>query len=194
MHPVVDEALAIIPPPSKPSLDGFVLNGLTRSGVGPLLVADESVVIPYRIYSPEPAAAARQKLSDDAAVVLACAYSRHNDGFVRERALRQFVLEDRRWIVPFVIQLLGEYVPEIAEVVVDALADVSRPTYEQFGADNPDFVKQTQQHAISYWAEFYGGRYLFGDYPPIRAMLGLGLWRGPAGRRRLARWRRLNSD
>jgi len=191
---VVDEALAIIPPPSKPRLDSFVLSGLSTSGIGPLLVAGESIVIPYRIYSPEPTTAAKQTLSGEAAVVLACAYSRHNDGFVRERALRQFVLEDRPWIVPFVIQLLGEYVPEIAKVVVEALDDVARRAYEEFGADNPDFLRLTQQHTISYWAEFYGGRYLFGGYPPVRAMLGLGLWRGPAGRRRLARWRRLHAD
>jgi hypothetical protein len=108
--------------------------------------------------------------------------------------LRQFVLDDRPWVVPFVVQLLGEYVPEIAQAVVDVLDEVAQSAYVRFGAANPDFIKLTQQHAISYWAQFCGGRYLFGEYPPVQALLRLGLWPGPAGRRRLARWRRLNSD
>jgi hypothetical protein len=201
LRSVVDEALAVVPPPSEPRLDYLVLErsgigllSVAGQSIGPLSVAGQSIVMPYRIYSPEPAATDKQSLSPEAAIVLACAYSRHKDGFVRERALREFVREGRPWIVPFVVQLLGEYVPEIADVVVEALKEMSRPAYERFDGENPGFVELTQQHAISYWANFYRGRYLLSEYPPVRAIFGLGMWHWPAGQRRLARGKRLTSQ
>jgi hypothetical protein len=191
LRAAVDEALAIVPPPRKSGLDAFTLEG---PGIGPLSLSNAPIVMPYRIYSPEPEAADKQSLGSNAATVLACAYTRQHDGFVRERALREIVRDDRPWVVPFVVQLLGEYVVEIADVVVEALPEMARSAYEQFANENSSFLELTQQHAISYWSTFYAGRYLLSEYPPVRAIFGLGIWRWPAGRRRLARGKRLTSQ
>ena len=46
---------------------------------------------------------------------------RHSDGHVREECLLQIVAVDRPWLAPFVVQLLGEYVIEIVEVIAATL-------------------------------------------------------------------------
>ncbi len=43
--------------------------------------------------------------------------TRHSDGRIREECLRQIVAVDRPWVAPFVVQLLGEYVIKIVEVI-----------------------------------------------------------------------------
>jgi hypothetical protein len=186
---IVDDAIALIPS-TDPLADRIVGRGRV---LGPLSIEGETVFIPYRIYAPELVASRGPIASEETKDVIACAYTRHSDGFVRERALRGMGHLDRPWVVPFVVQLLGEYVVEIAEVVVGALDGLSRSTYERFSAENEGFLQLTQQHVTSYWASYYRRSYLLSEYPPVQAMQGLGLWHGEAGRHRLAGERRLRS-
>ena len=50
-----------------------------------LVVADEPVVIPHRIYNPAPPPHFASGLSRTEQFVTAAIYSRHDDGFVRQR-------------------------------------------------------------------------------------------------------------
>ena len=50
-----------------------------------------------------------------------CLGTRHHDGHLREACLRQLLLQERAWTVPFVVHLCGEYVLEIVEVIGAAL-------------------------------------------------------------------------
>jgi len=58
-------------------------------------------------------------------------------------------------VVPFVVQLLGEYVAEIAEVIEAHLGGLSRHLYAEFFRENPSFVALTQTRAMSYWNCYY---------------------------------------
>lgn len=49
-----------------------------------LTVTGERVDIPYRIYNPEPAAEVADALPAIERDVLACLYTRHHDGYVRQ--------------------------------------------------------------------------------------------------------------
>ena len=66
----------------------------------------EDLTIPYRIYNPEPTV---EEWSDEASaayLVRLCFYSRHNDGFVRQRAVRGLLRRSEAWIAPHVVRLV----------------------------------------------------------------------------------------
>ena len=41
------------------------------------------------------------------------------------------------WIVPFVVQLVGEYVVEIVQAIGEALHDIDGPRFGAFARENP---------------------------------------------------------
>ena len=123
--------------------------------------SDEVLTIPYRIYNPDVRTARSEP--PVAGIIRSCYYSRHHDGFVRQRCLRHLLTRTEPWVVPFVVQLIGEYVIEIVEDIHNGL-DL-RPggeiaaRYGRFIADNPAFLDLTAQRATSYWNEYHRFRY-----------------------------------
>lgn len=107
----------------------------------------ESVTIPSRIYHDEPNADVVRSLSGIQQVILRCRYSRHCDGSVRRRHLEQIVRLDEAWVVPFVVQLAGEYVVETLEAIHRGPAGLGVPDSVQRGlrgesiARNPDVLR-----------------------------------------------------
>jgi len=105
--------------------------------------------------------------------MLDCLYTRHHDGYVRERRLERVVGLAEPWVAPFVVQLVGEYVDEILLVVRRALVralstpgSVVASVYARFAAENPDFIDRTEQRVVSYWNCYYRYRYpSLRDYP-----------------------------
>ena len=97
----VSNAVAMIPPAEHDAAGGFVVR-----------VGDESVVIPQRIYNPEPLANVTDAWHGLERELVGCLYTRHHDGHVRERHLRSVIQLGYPWVVPFVVQLIGEYVVE----------------------------------------------------------------------------------
>ena len=177
---VVVQTIELIPAPPRPDLG-------PRGAVGDLSVDGERVVIPYRIYTPEPRAELATSLDQDAALVLTCCYTRHHDEYLREQSVINIIGFDRAWIVPFVIQLLGEYVVEISESVLERLDEVQPETYRRFAGANESFMRLTRDHIVSYWACYYRAEYPLPAYPPVRVLMELGLWNGREGRHRFAR-------
>ena len=98
----------------EPSLQGI--------GPEPIVVGDSTVDIPYRLNLDEPMAGVAERLDDNARLVLSSLYTRDADGRVRERWLTPLLGSPEQWVVPFVIQLLGEYVIEIAERIGECRA------------------------------------------------------------------------
>jgi len=135
-------------------------------------VQGEEVAIPYRIYSEEPSADLQRPLTPTQQVILHCLYTRHNDGLVRQRHLEQVVASDEPWVVPFVMQLAGEYVLEILEAIsrglpgLFTLGSTQRRLYGEFIARNPAFFARTERRVVSYWSCYYRWKYgMFGMYP-----------------------------
>jgi hypothetical protein len=122
-----------------------------------LVVAGEPVVIPRRIYNPEPSPGFARGLGGVEAVVAAAIYSRNHDGYVRQRQLAALLGSDEPWAAPFIVALLGEYVIEIClEIERFARTEFpARPAMRQsmsaFFAANRPFIELTRQRAISYW-------------------------------------------
>jgi hypothetical protein len=134
-------------------------------------VGDEQLAIPGRIYNPEPATSPAQLLPPAQAKILHCLYTRHHDGYTRQRHLTQIISHTDPWIVPFVVQLIGEYVLQIVITIKEGLADLDLPgsphhqAYGQFTASNPGFVFLTSQRVTSYWNCYYRNRYPHQYYP-----------------------------
>ncbi|MEW2314072.1 hypothetical protein [Streptomyces bauhiniae] len=137
-----------------------------------VVVSGQRVSIPGRLYNDEPLAEAVASLSSRQRQLLHCLYSRHHDGMVRQRHLAEVVGSADPWIVPFVVQLVGEYVVEILVVICDEIRDVATPgssrylAYGQFIVDNPAFFARTQRRVVSYWSCYYRSAYSsFRGYP-----------------------------
>jgi hypothetical protein len=156
--------------------------------VGPLTIAGETVCLPYRVSVPEPLTADLQLLTGPQRMIMDCLYTRHHDGYVRERYLRSLLgTPGDPAIAPFVIQLLGEYVEEICAVVADWPSGLAKRHYVRFAAENPAFTRLTCDHAMSYWASDERRRYDFLEMPAYGALTRLGIWDQRIGRRRRRR-------
>jgi len=137
-----------------------------------VVVDGERLEIPYRIYNPEADDAQVRTLSPRQQVVVRCLYTRHNDGFVRERNLAQVISESELWVVPYVVQLVGEYVIEILLTIERGLRELNTPRsdqrerYGQFVVENPAYFELIGKRVTSYWNCYY--RFQFPrqtDYP-----------------------------
>jgi hypothetical protein len=146
--------------------------GLASVGHFAVDVRGETVTIPDRIYHPEPEAAAERALTPVQRTILHCLYTRHNDGWVRQRRAEQVLASGECWVVPFVVQLVGEYVVEILQVIIRGLPGLAVPhsaqrrLYGEFVLRNPAFFARTEQRVASYWDCYYRRRYPdLGSYP-----------------------------
>jgi hypothetical protein len=139
-------------------------------------VRGETVAIPSRIYHDEPKADAEPSLTATQQVILHCLYSRHRDGRVRQRHCEHVVGSSEPWVVPFVVQLVGEYVLEVLEAIGRGLpglvipGSAQRRLYGEFIARNPAFFARTERRVVSYWSCYYRWsnypKYgTFGTYP-----------------------------
>jgi hypothetical protein len=82
-----------------------------------VLLSGEVVAIPYRIYAAEPSPDRQEAQLPIQRAVIDCLYTRHHDGWVRQRRLERVIGLVEPWVTPFVVQLIGEYVEEILLVV-----------------------------------------------------------------------------
>lgn len=138
-----------------------------------LSVNGEPLSLPGRLYCPPDLL--RQVVdreTGDARIFAMCLGTRHWDGHVREAYLRRIVDLDRDWVVPFVVQLLGEYVVEIARVINAALPHLDQSRYAAFARENPRFMELTRQRTVSYWDCYYrwGAYKHLRDYPARAAL------------------------
>ncbi|HMJ46135.1 MAG TPA: hypothetical protein VK498_02335 [Ferruginibacter sp.] len=115
----------------------------------------ESLAIPYRVYFNEPEIAKENKLSPTQKTILNCIYLRHHDGYLRQRRLELIIGESEYWIMPFTLQLLGEYVYDILELLDKHIDTTNILNYRNFIKENAKFWQQTESRMISYWNVYY---------------------------------------
>ncbi len=116
----------------------------------------ECIEFPYRIYTSQPVVRHRL-LSSTQQLMLACHFTRHHDGRVRERSVRQLTESPERWIAPYVVHLLGEYVIEIHRLIAH-LCSAKPEWLTVCGAhcgQNSAYAELLKQRATSYWNEYH---------------------------------------
>lgn len=132
----------------------------------------EELTIPKRIYFDEPNIDSETDLTDRQKIILDCIFLRHHNGYLRERRLKNLVDKEEKWIIPFTMQLLGEYVFEILEVLDEHMNEKTINDYYAYRAENPKYLLQTESRMISYWNEYYRR-----EYPELKKYLGTALVR-----------------
>ena len=146
--------------------------------IGLVTLNGERLRIPARIYRDEPDWSWVRSRKPVERSVAACLYTRHHDGYVRERALSHLPPVEAPWMAPFVIQLLGEYVIELVERAAMLIQGSPNTAFVVFLRENAGFLDLTAQRATSYWNEYHRRRFRKREeYPAFPAIATLLRWR-----------------
>jgi hypothetical protein len=130
-----------------------------------VLVDNEKLEIPYRIYVDSSQRERIDELSTGQVQILSCYLTRHHDGYIRQQYLRKIILSNEPWVVPFVSQLIGEYVIEILIEISNNIEELDSKEYVKFFKENPIYFQKLKQRVISYWNCYYKHEYIdFKDY------------------------------
>lgn len=158
MRQNVEEVIKILPFSRNVLLaDGKIhqVDSLIHSLEQTVHLNSELLKIPYRLYFDEPQNEKKEQLTVLQMTILHCIYSRHHNGFVRQRHLEQLLDSNDYFVIPYTFQLLGEYVIEILEVLDKHINDKTISNYVRFINENPKYWQQTESRMISYWNEYY---------------------------------------
>lgn len=129
-------------------------------------VGSETVSIPYRLHFSSTVPAASE--SDEGHLVGKCLESRSNDGFHRQRAVRELLADVRPWTAPFITALIGEYLIEILRDIHAALDPRSAAVLAEFISANPGYWRTVRHRVTSYWDVYYRADFRRGDYVGFR--------------------------
>lgn len=120
-----------------------------------VILDGKQITIPNRIYSAEPETTTGKDLTEHQKIILNCLYLLHSNGYVRQARLRLLQSRTEYFIVPFVFNLVGEYVSEILYDIDSMIDDNTIPIYRRFIEENPVYFKKTESRVISYWNEYH---------------------------------------
>lgn len=138
-------------------VDGNIhkVDNLIHTSEYEISLKSEKLIIPYRLYFDEPKEEKEKGLSEIEKQILNCIYLRHHNGYLRERRLNNLLNSNKEFIIPFTIQLLGEYVFEILEVLEKHINESNLIFYKAFINDNPKYWQRTESRMTSYWDAYY---------------------------------------
>ncbi len=133
----------------------FLVDNLIGEKNNKIEFGGESLVIPCRIYFNEPEPDLENSLTDLQKIILNCIYLFHHDGYVRAKRLSRIADNSKEWIIPYIIQLVGEYVYELLPLLNKKINKNTLTYYAEFIAKNPAYWQQLESRMISYWNEYY---------------------------------------
>lgn len=115
----------------------------------------KKLIIPYRLYFDEPSESKEEELTEIEKEILNCIYLRHCNGYLREKRLKNLMKSQNEFVIPFTIQLLGEYVFEILENLDKHISGPNLSLYQKFVKENPRYWQITESRVGSYWNAYY---------------------------------------
>jgi hypothetical protein len=133
-----------------------------------LIFKNETLRIPYRLYFDEPNPELENTLTDKQKDILNCIYLRHHNGYLREKRLNLLSNKSEKWTVPFIMQLLGEYVYELLPIIDKKVNENTLNYYAEFRDENLKYWQQMESRMISYWNEYYRSK-----FPELKEYLGI---------------------
>jgi hypothetical protein len=113
---------------------------------------NEMLSIPYRIYCDD---TVHYNLTEKERLILHCLFTRHHDGHVREKHLKEIISINNYLTTPFIVQLLGEYVIELLIIIRDNLSVFLLDNLIRLKGYNKLFFTRTEQRIQSYWDCYY---------------------------------------
>lgn len=118
-------------------------------------VDNENFIIPYRVYFNKISTWKIQSLSDQQKIMLACLYSRHHDWYIREEMLRKLSWSNKNFTIPYVVQLLSEYVIELFPIIDAQINENNIEEYHKYYKANQIYFKKVEKRIMSYWNVYY---------------------------------------
>ena len=169
----VEKVLDIMPLTEEIYIDSFgqsykVENGIYGKLTEIKLTTGELTFFIYRIYFNEPSPEVENELTETQKQILNCIYTRHYNGYIREKRLKNLFGFDHGWILPYKLQLLGEYVMEILFELDKHITDKNIQQYKQLTLNNRKYWEQTKSRMGSYWNEHYR----YPNYKKIKDYIG----------------------
>jgi|WetSurMetagenome_2_1015567.scaffolds.fasta_scaffold476008_1 hypothetical protein len=152
--------------------------------LGRTIINKELLEIPYRFYSSEPRRSNVEGFSIIQNTVLECLYTRHHNGFVRQKYLGRLILSKELWVVPYILQLIGEYVIEIIQMIEANMDFISKEHFFIFATENPEIVNLTRRRVIDYWNCYFRWQFPhFSNYPGYTVLNRLIPWDNHSARK-----------
>jgi len=131
-----------------------------------VLVYGEQVLLPHRIqFKPEKVDFER---GSETWLMVRALQSRSNDGFQRQRAVRDLLTDIRPWTAPFVVALIGEYIAEILIDIDAAMLPGSVAVITEFISANPGYWQTIERRVQSYFNVYHQRVYGRSDYVGFR--------------------------
>lgn len=127
----------------------------TSLGSDLFIIKGEEVSIPQRIYYKAPdlnSLAAYTAIEKD---IINGLFSRHFDGYIRQKALQNLLASDNYWVTPYIVQIMGEYVIEILFDLNEGFELLNKKNVIGFIKENPTFYSKTKDRVASYWDCYY---------------------------------------
>ena len=159
LHSDLNEVIKILPlENSKIELsDGKTheLDNLIHPTEHNAVVNNETLIIPYRLYFNEPNPELENKLTIRQKDILNCIYLRHHNGYLRERRLRQLSEKTEKWTIPFIVQIIGEYVYELLPIIDKKVNENTLNLFNEFRFENLEYWQKTESRMISYWDVYH---------------------------------------
>lgn len=161
----IETVLSIIPLDEEVYVDSFGKQYKIENAIHPenieISLLNESITLTGRIFFSEPTPELENNLSGTQKQILNCIYTRHFDGHIREKRLKYLLNIDYEWVLPFKLQLLGEFVIEILFELDKHITDNNSRGYKQLTLDNKKYWQQTKSRIVSWWDTDYK----FPNYP-----------------------------
>lgn len=123
------------------------------------IVGKEFIQIPSRIYYNPPYSLVDSKFTQIEKEILSCIYSRHHNGFIRQKAIMNTIHSDNYWTTPYIVKIIGEYVIEILNDINNNFGTINKTNLILFIQKNPEFYNRICSRVESYWDCYY--RYQF---------------------------------
>jgi len=115
------------------------------------------VYLPHRIYIVQDVSmGAVSALTATQKQILHCIYSRHYNGFLRQKHM-QLLLEGDipEWAFPYILKVSDEYILQIVELIYDKLVLHDTEQIKSFARNNLPAFCTSYSRMVSYWNTYY---------------------------------------
>ena len=132
---------------------------LSTKGFEAVVIGQEKLEIPQRVYYKPPYSLVESKLTQQEQEILNCIFSRHDNGFIRQKSVQNIIGSNNNWTVPYIVKIIGEYVIEILNDIYNSFEIINKSDLISFVQQNPDFYNRTRSRVGSYWDCYFSRQF-----------------------------------
>lgn len=118
---------------------------------------DGSIIsFPERIYFIDDENIYANLADQEEKLIYNCMFTRSCNGYVRERHLKEILVQDYPvWCMPYILKLSSEYIVEILKDIYKSMESTDNSLFQTFCEMNPYMFRRSYSRMTSYWNEYY---------------------------------------